>query len=92
MKKPLKMKTFKNEDAERRFWAKADLAKLTNVKDWERVVFPELKPTSRSISIRVPEYLLIIIKEQANELDIPYQTLIKQYLAKGALNKKKQKV
>lgn len=82
------MKKFKNEDAEREFWSKVDISKLAQVKDWERVVFPELKPTSRSISIRVPEYLLIRIKEQANELDIPYQTLIKQYLAQGVLKNK----
>jgi predicted DNA binding CopG/RHH family protein len=73
---------FKNEDQERDFWSKIDLADYFTAKDLQAVSFPNLKPTSRSISIRLPEAMLLRIKEKANELNIPYQTLIKQSIAK----------
>ncbi len=84
MKKPLKVPRFKNESEERRFWAATDLSRHYQSKDFARVSFPNLKPTSRPISIRLPEYLLSRIKEQANEIHIPYQALIKEYLKAGA--------
>jgi len=87
MKKPLKLPKFKNEDEEREFWSEIDLSEYCEPSDMERVSFPNLKPTTRSISIRMPEYLIMRVKEQANALDIPYQTLMKQYIAKGALKK-----
>lgn len=83
MKKRLVLPKFKNEDAERDFWAKLDLSKYFEAGDFESVSFPNLKPTSHPISIRIPDYLLNHVKEQANELNIPYQTLIKQYIHKG---------
>ena len=83
MKKPLKLPKFKNEDEERDFWAKLDLSEYYEASDLEPVSFPNLKPTSRSISIRIPEYLLNRIKEKANEINIPYQSLIKEYIKKG---------
>lgn len=82
MKKELKLPKFKNEDAEREFWAKIDLSDYYEPKDFVSVSFPNLKPTSRSVSIRLPEYLLVRIKERANEIDIPYQSLIKGCLKK----------
>lgn len=89
MKKELKIPKFKNEDKERDFWSKVDISKYFDASDFERVGFPNLKPSSRSISIRVPEYLLIRLKERANELNIPYQSLIKEYVAQGVLSGKK---
>lgn len=83
MKKQLKIPKFKNEDEEREFWWKLDLSKYYEPSDFEPVSFPNLKPTSRSISIRIPEYLINRVKEKANALDIPYQTLIKQYINRG---------
>ena len=83
MKKKLKLPKFKNEDEEREFWAKLDLSKYYEPSDLEPVIFPNLKPTSRPISIRIPEYLLIRVKQKANKLNIPYQSLIKQYIQKG---------
>ena len=83
MKKPLKVPKFKNEDEEREFWWKLDLSEYFEPSDFERVSFPDLKPTTRSISIRIPEFLLDRVKEKANELTIPYQSLIKQYIKKG---------
>jgi len=82
MKKELKIPKFKNEDQERKFWSKINLADHFEPKDFEQAVFPNLKPTSRPISIRMPEFLLARLKERAHELNIPYQTLIKQCIAR----------
>ena len=79
------MKKFKNETEERAYWAKMNLADSFKPSDFERVSFPNLKPTSNPISIRLPAHLLARVKEQANEMDMPYQSLIKQYIAKGIL-------
>jgi predicted DNA binding CopG/RHH family protein len=83
MKKPLKIPVFKNEDEERKFWDRIDLTEYFESQDLQTVSFPNLKPTSRSISIRLPEAMLLRLKEEANELNVPYQTLIKQYIAEG---------
>lgn len=88
MKKQLKVPKFKNEDEERKFWAELDLSEYYEPKDFERVSFPNLKPTTRPISIRIPEYLLNRVKEKANQLNIPYQALIKQYIKKGVFASK----
>ncbi|MBU4369784.1 BrnA antitoxin family protein [Patescibacteria group bacterium] len=85
--KQLKIPKFKNEDEERKFWSKLDLSQYFEPADFSSIAFPNLKPSSRSIAIRIPEYILIRLKEQANELDIPYQSLMKQYIAKGLLQK-----
>jgi predicted DNA binding CopG/RHH family protein len=86
MKKQLNIPVFKNEDEERKFWADMDLSEYFDSSDFERVSFPNLKPTTRSISIRIPEYLLNRVKERANEINVPYQSLIKEYIKKGALS------
>lgn len=86
MKKPLKLPKFKNEDEERKFWWKLDLSEYFEPSDFERVSFPNLKPTSRPISIRIPEYLLNRVKEKANEINVPYQSLIKTYIKKGVFS------
>ena len=83
MKKKLVLPRFKTEDEERKFWDKFDLTKYYEPGDFIRVRFPNLKPTSRSISIRLPEYIINEVKIKANKLDIPYQALMKQYIAKG---------
>lgn len=72
---------FKTEDEEREFWATHD---STDYIDWdkaEEAIFPNLKPTTQSISLRLPAFLLARIKELANSKDIPYQSLIKIFLA-----------
>jgi predicted DNA binding CopG/RHH family protein len=83
MKKRLNVPSFKNEAEERAYWAKLDLTKHFSVSDFEPVAFPNLKPTSQAISIRLPMNVLIRLKERANEQMIPYQTLIKSYIAHG---------
>jgi predicted DNA binding CopG/RHH family protein len=83
MKKLKKIPIFKNEDEEREFW---DTHDSTEYVDWSKaknVIFPNLKPTARSISIRIPEYIINQVKVEANKLDIPYQALMKQYIAQG---------
>ena len=69
-----------SEAAERRFWESHD---STSYVDWsraERAVFPSLKPTTRSISLRLPLRMLERIKAEANSRDVPYQSLIKIWL------------
>ncbi|MHB8853796.1 MAG: BrnA antitoxin family protein [Ignavibacteriaceae bacterium] len=77
MKKLKKIPKFKTEDEEREFWSKAD---STNYVDWtkaKRVRFPKLKPSTKTISIRLPEHLIEGLKALANKRDVPYQSLIK---------------
>ena len=81
MSKPKRIPKFKNEDAERRFWAKADVTDYVDLKSGRRTHFPNLKPSLRTISVRLPEHLIEDLKALANERDIPYQALLKQFLA-----------
>ncbi len=87
MKKPLKLPKFKSEDEERKFWSRVDLAQHYGQEDFERVSFPNLKPITRPISIRIPECMLNRLKEKANEINIPYQSLIKEYIKAGIFPK-----
>ncbi len=83
MKKPLNLPVFANEDEERDFWANVDLADYYEPEDAQPVSFPNLKPTSRAISIRFPEYVLDAVKERANAMGVPYQSLIKEVVIKA---------
>jgi len=79
LKKPIPK--FRSEAEERRFWATHD---STEYLDWgkaKRVLFPNLKPSVKTISIRLPESLLHGLKTLANERDVPYQSLVKMILA-----------
>ncbi|WP_291828832.1 BrnA antitoxin family protein [Bosea sp. (in: a-proteobacteria)] len=82
MAKPLKrIPTFQSEAEERTFWETHD---STDYVDWTKastVRFPNLKPSSTSISIRLPNALLDSIKIAANKRDVPYQSLIKIWLS-----------
>lgn len=83
MKKLKRIPKFKSETEERRFWQKVD---STDYVDWskaEKWVFPNLKLTSTPITIRIPDSLLNRVKVKAHQKDIPYQTLIKQYVYRG---------
>lgn len=83
MKKQLKVPKFKNEDQERDFWDALDFTEYFDPSDFQRVSFPNLKPTSTPISIRLPQYMIARLKEKANSMDIPYQSLMKQYIQAG---------
>ena len=80
MRKPKRIPKFKNEDAEREFWATHDTTDYVDWKSARRVRFPNLKPTLRTISIRLPEYLIGDLKVLGNQRDIPYQALLKQFV------------
>ena len=84
MKKPLNVPKFKNEDQEFEFWSNLDLSEYFEPSDFKRgLVFPELKRTKRLISIRLPEHLLIKVKDKSRKLRIPYQSLIQNYIQQG---------
>jgi predicted DNA binding CopG/RHH family protein len=71
---------FKNEEEERAFWSDHDSSEYLDWKRAERVLFPNLKPSTKSISLRLPESLLDALRQMANERDVPYQSLIKMIL------------
>jgi len=72
---------FKTEAGERRYWETHDSADHIDRSKAERVRFPNLKPSTTAISIRLPVGLLEQIKVAANKRDVPYQSLIKMWLA-----------
>jgi predicted DNA binding CopG/RHH family protein len=76
-----KIPEFKNADEEAKFWDEHDSAEYIDWSKAEKVVFPNLKPSTESISLRLPSSLLARIKELANEKDVPYQSLMKVYLS-----------
>ncbi len=82
MKKMLKLPEFKNEDAERDYWAKLDLSEYFEAKDFKPIYFPDLKPTSQPISLRLPKFQIARLKERANFIGVPYQALIKSAIDK----------
>lgn len=83
MKTLKKIPHFKTEHDERKFWQTVDSTKYVNYSKPERWVFPDLKLSSKPITIRLPESLLARVKMKANALDMPYQTLIKQFILRG---------
>lgn len=72
---------FKNEDEEREFWATHDTTDYFDFSKPVELDLSKLKPTTETISLRLPAYLLMRIKEIANSRDVPYQSLIKIFLA-----------
>lgn len=72
---------FKNEAEERVFWEQHDSSDYIDWKNAKLVSMPNLKPSTKTISLRLPEGLLESIKIEANKLDVPYQSLIKAWLA-----------
>lgn len=76
-----KIPRFKNEDQERDFWEKADSSEYIDWKKAKKVVFPNLKPSVKTISLRLPESMLEEIKLLANKRDVPYQSLMKIFLS-----------
>ena len=71
---------FSNEAAERAFWEKNDSTDYVDWKKAEAAVLPNLKPSTQTISLRLPQHLLDSIKTAANARDVPYQSLIKVWL------------
>lgn len=73
--------TFRDEAEERQFWESRDSSGYVDWRTAEHVRLPNLKPSTRSISLRLPVSLLERLKIEANKRDIPYQSLIKAWLA-----------
>ena len=72
---------FKSEQQEKEFWSKADSTEYVDWSNSQQIVFPKLKPSVKTISLRLPEALLEELKMLANKKDVPYQSLLKVYLA-----------
>ena len=72
---------FKNEDEEREFWSKSDSSEYIDWKKAKKIVLPNLKPSVKTISLRLPESMLEEIKLLANKRDVPYQSLLKIFLS-----------
>ncbi len=72
---------FKSEAKEREFWASADSTEYVDWRKGKRVAFSNLKPSTKAISIRLPESLVEALKLLANKRDVPYQSLLKIFLA-----------
>ena len=82
MIKRKKIPSFKTEQEEREFWESHDSSEYLDLSKAHRVVLPNLKLSTKTISLRLPEGLLDNIKVEANKRDMPYQSLIKVWLAK----------
>ena len=76
-----KIPKFKNEAEERLFWQKHDSSEYVDWSDAKNVVMPKLKPSTRSISIRLPESMIEELKVLANKRDVPYQSLLKIFIS-----------
>ncbi|MBU1425158.1 MAG: BrnA antitoxin family protein [Gammaproteobacteria bacterium] len=81
MSKQLKtVPKFRSEVEEQAFWEEHDSADYFDWSKAQRVTLPNLKPTTKTISLRLPQHLLDSIKTAANARDVPYQSLIKVWL------------
>ena len=80
--------TFKDENEEREFWENSDTLDYFDASKVRRVRFPNLKKTTKSISIRLPVDMLDELKVKANSMDVPYQSFIKMLLQEGLLHRR----
>ena len=76
-----KIPKFKSEDKEREFWATDDSTEYINWEKTKKTVFPKLKPSLKKISLHLPQLMIEKLKVLANKRDIPYQSLMKMFLA-----------
>ena len=76
-----KIPKFKSEEKEREFWATADSTEYVDWNKGKRVVLQNLKPSLKTISLRLPEPMLAELRLLANKRDVPYQSLLKIFLA-----------
>ncbi|MCD5397768.1 BrnA antitoxin family protein [candidate division NPL-UPA2 bacterium] len=81
MKQKKSIPKFKTEVEEQAFWAKHDSTDFVNYTKGKRGLFPNLKPSVKTISIRLPQSLLESLKVLAHKNDIPYQSLVKMILS-----------
>ena len=76
-----KLPRFTTEDQEREFWSKNDSTEYVDWDNARRIVLPNLKPSQKTISLRLPAMMLAELKRLANKRDVPYQSLLKVFLA-----------
>jgi predicted DNA binding CopG/RHH family protein len=82
---------FKNEDQERKFWATADSTKYLDWSQGKRKRLVDLKPSLRTISLRLPVAMIEDLKLLANQRDVPYQSLLKVFLAERLAKERPRK-
>ena len=87
MSKLKQIPKFKTESEERAFWEKQDSSEFLDWRKAKLAAFPNLKPSTKTISLRLPEGLLDRIKIAANKRDMPYQSLIKAWLSEDVKEK-----
>jgi predicted DNA binding CopG/RHH family protein len=80
MKKLKEIPKFESEQEEREFWAQNDSTEYLDWNQAEQVTLPKLKPSTKTISLRLPEFMLDELRAIANKRDVPYQSLIKVFL------------
>ncbi len=80
-RRPKPVPSFRSEDEEREFWATADSTEYFDWSKARRAVFPNLKPSTATISLRLPQGMLNELKVLANQRDVPYQSLLKIFLS-----------
>ncbi len=76
-----KLPKFKGEDKEREFWSSHDSTEFLNWDKAKKITLPNLKPSVKTISLRIPESMFEELKLLANKRDVPYQSLLKIFLA-----------
>jgi len=76
-----KIPKFKSEDEEREFWATHDSSEYIDWKKAKRIVLPDLKPSLKTISLRLSESMIEELKLLAHKKDVPYQSLLKMFLS-----------
>ncbi len=89
MRKSKKIPGFNSETEEREFWETHDSSGFLDWSEAQAAVMPNLKPSTKTISLRLPEMLLESIKVEANKRDIPYQSLIKAWLASDVKHRRR---
>ena len=77
---PKRIPEFQSEDEEQKFWAEHDSAEYLDWSKAERAIFQSLKPSTKTISLRLPESMLAELRQLANKRDVPSQSLIKTFL------------
>lgn len=91
-KRPLKtIPAFKSEAEERDFWSREDSSEYVDWRTAKVVRFPNLRPSTTAISLRLPDTLLTELKLLANKQDVPYQSLLKVYLADRVAAERRRK-
>jgi len=86
-----KIPSFKTEDEEREFWSTHDSCDYVDWSKAEVAIFPNLKPSLKTISLRLPEEMINELKVLANQRDVPYQSLMKILLAEKIQEMKRKK-